>query len=191
MAETAESEVDIRAIVATSDSGGSSGALRRVLNTPAVGDVRNCLVALANPESLLAVVCGHRFRSAAELDGHNVGNLIISALYQMSGDFTAAIRMASGLLHISGEVLPSTAVPTTLYAEYEDGTVVGGEADIPFRGSRIRRVWIEPPSPLPGPGVLDAIGKADVIVLGPGSLYTSVIPNQGLFAWSFRRRLHL
>src|SRR5262249_25130610 len=145
-------------------------------NIPAVGDIRNCLIALSDVESPLAAVCSHRFSNANELDGHSVGNLFLSALYQMSGNFLEAIQSASRLLDVKGVVLPSSTISTVLCAEYDDGVIVSGEANI-TRQNTISRVWLEPETPMPCPGVLDALRDADVIVLGPGSLYTSVIPN--------------
>jgi len=176
LVDLGEERLDITAIVTASDSGGSSGSLRRALNVPAVGDIRNCLVALSDSKSLLTALCSHRFSNANELDGHSVGNLVLSALYQMSGNFCEAVQLAARLLDVNGVVLPSTALSTVLNAEYEDGTVVSGEANI-TRPAPIRRVWLEPAIPMPCPGVLQALTDADVIVLGPGSLYTSVIPN--------------
>src|SRR5205807_108009 len=160
-----------------SDSGGSTGILRQAFNMPAMGDIRNCLISLAAKDSILTSVCQHRFENPETFAGHSVGNLILSALYQMSGNFAAAVRQASELLELKGRVLPATETPVTLCALYEDGTTTVGESNIPKAGVRISRVWLEPDDPSPAPGVLEALETADAIVIGPGSLYTSIIPN--------------
>jgi uncharacterized cofD-like protein len=144
---------------------------------PAMGDIRKCLISLAGDNSILTSLCQHRFQNPENLAGHSVGNLILSALYQMSGNFTAAVQQASELLGLNGRVLPATEVPVTLCALYENGTITQGESDVPKPGLRISRVWLEPENPVPAPGVIDALESADAIVLGPGSLYTSIIPN--------------
>src|SRR5207302_6215224 len=172
-----QTPLDLTAIVTVSDSGGSTGILRQAFNMPAVGDIRNCLISLAAKESILTSVCQHRFENPENFAGHSVGNLILSALFQMSGNFAAAVRQASELLELKGRVLPATETPVTLCALYEDGTTAEGESNIPKAGVRISRVWLEPEDPSPAPGVLDALDSADAIVIGPGSLYTSIIPN--------------
>ena len=171
------SPLDLTAIVTVSDSGGSTGVLREAFNMPAMGDIRNCLISLAGNDSLITSLCQHRFDNPEHFAGHSVGNLILSALFQMSGNFAAAVRQASELLGLRGRVLPATDTPVTLCAMYEDGMTVQGEANLPKPGTAIRRVWLEPDSPAPAAGVLEALQNADAIVLGPGSLYTSVIPN--------------
>jgi uncharacterized cofD-like protein len=172
-----QTSIDLTAIVTVSDSGGSTGILRQAFNMPAMGDIRNCLISLAAKESVLTSVCQHRFDNPENFAGHSVGNLILSALYQMSGNFAAAVRQASELLGLRGRVLPATETPVTLCAMYEDGTTAEGESNIPKPGVRISRVWLKPEDPLPAPGVLDALESADAILIGPGSLYTSIIPN--------------
>ena len=173
----AHTPLDLTAIVTVSDSGGSTGILRRAFNMPAMGDIRNCLISLAAKDSILTSVCQHRFDNPGSFAGHSVGNLILSALYQMSGNFAAAVRQASDLLELKGRVLPATETPVTLCAMYENGAIAEGESDIPKPGLRISRVWLDPDDPAPAPGVLEALEAADAIVLGPGSLYTSIIPN--------------
>ena len=169
--------LDLTAIVTVSDSGGSTGVLRQAFNMPAMGDIRKCLISLAGDDSVLTSLCEHRFDNPENFAGHSVGNLILSALYQMSGNFAAAVRQASDLLRLNGRVLPATEVPVTLCALYENGMIAQGESEIPKPGMPISRVWLEPEDPLPAPGVLEALGSADAIVIGPGSLYTSIIPN--------------
>jgi uncharacterized cofD-like protein len=169
--------LEITAIVTVADSGGSTGALRDAFNMPAMGDIRKCMVSLASRESVLTSVCEHRFDNPDGIAGHSLGNLILSALYQMSGDFGGAVRQVCELLHLRGRVLPATERPVTLCAVYEDGGVAKGESDIPQPGRRIKRVWLEATHPPAAPGVLEALEKADAIVFGPGSLFTSIIPN--------------
>jgi len=169
--------LDITAIVTVADSGGSTGALREAFNMPAMGDIRKCMISIAAENALLTSVCEHRFQNPDGFAGHSLGNLILSALYQMSGDFTEAVRQACELLHLKGRVLPATEAAVTLCASYEDGGTVRGESNIPQTGRRIREVWLEPAAPAAAPGVIEALEHADVIVIGPGSLYTSLIPN--------------
>jgi uncharacterized cofD-like protein len=175
--DTGQGPIDITAVVTVSDSGGSTGTLRQAFGMPAMGDIRNCLVALAGTDSVLTSVCQHRFKNPEGFAGHSVGNLILSALYQMSGDFASAVRQAADLLGLKGRVLPSTDQPVTLCALYEDGQTVEGEANIPTRDVGVSRVWLRPDDPPPAAGVLECIRAADAIVIGPGSLYTSIIPN--------------
>jgi uncharacterized cofD-like protein len=169
--------LDITAIVTVADSGGSTGALRDAFNMPAMGDLRKCMISLAAEEAVLTSVCRHRFKHPDGFAGHSLGNLILSALYQMSGSFADAVRQACELLQLLGRVLPATEAPVTLCALYEDGGVARGEANIPQPGRRISRVWLEPQSPPAAPGVIEALEQADAIVMGPGSLYTSIVPN--------------
>ncbi len=180
--------IDITAIVTVSDSGGSTGLLRSAFGMPAIGDIRNCLLSLATADSTLASVCGHRFSRPDELAGHSLGNLVLSALYETSGDFSAAIRQASEMLRVDGCVLPSTESPVTLCALYDDGNVAEGEANVPNTEARISRVWLQPDDPKPAPGVMEALEAADIIVIGPGSLYTSIIPN--LLVEDLARAIH-
>ena len=172
-----EEPVDITAIVTVADSGGSTGALREAFNMPAMGDIRKCMLALAPERSVLTSVCEHRFENPDGFAGHSLGNLILSALFQMSGNFAGAVRQACELLHLKGRVLPATESPVTLCALYDDGGFARGESNLPCPGRGIARVWLEPTAPTAAPGVIDALERADAIVLGPGSLYTSIIPN--------------
>ncbi|MCE5190349.1 MAG: YvcK family protein [Actinomycetia bacterium] len=173
----AASDFDVTAIVTVADDGGSSGTLRRELGVLPPGDIRNCLVALAAPDSLLAEVFQYRFAAGEGLAGHSLGNLIIAALADMRGDFATAIKDASKLLGVCGTVLPSTLADVVLFAEDETGARVTGQANVAHSTSMVCSVHLEPASPPAYPPVLDAIRSADVVVLGPGSLYTSIMPN--------------
>ena len=186
--------IDIIAIVAVSDNGGSTGVLREAFSMPAMGDIRKCMIALAPEQSVLTSVCEHRFDNPASFAGHPLGNLILSALYQMSGSFAEAVSQACDLLELRGRVLPATEAPVTLCALYEDGGVACGESNIPQLGRPINRVWLEMENPekdslSPAPGVIEALAEADAIVLGPGSLYTSIIPNLLVaeIAWAIQK----
>lgn len=172
-----QQDLYVSAIVAASDNGGSTGRLRDNLGIPAVGDLRNCMVALSDPASSLADLFQHRFTSSGELDGHALGNLIVAALYQKTGSLLRAIEIASEIMPQKGQAIAVTETPTTLCASFRDGSVIRGEYQIAAKGGDIERVWLEPHCPPASEGVLDAIRKADAIVLAPGSLYTSIIPN--------------
>jgi uncharacterized cofD-like protein len=169
--------IDITAIVTVADDGGSSGILRSEMDVPPPGDIRNVMIALADEEQLLSKVLQHRFKSGNGLAGHSLGNLILVAMKEIAGDFVTGVKQLSKVLAVRGRVLPSSADQVVLKAEMEDGTVVSGESKIPLAGKRIRRVFLEPPQAKPLGEALDAIREADAIILGPGSLYTSIIPN--------------
>lgn len=165
-------------VVTVTDEGGSSGRLRDELGMLAPGDLRNCLVALSHNEPLMARLFQARYSNGATLSGHSVGNLILAALAQEEqGNFLAAVRLASEVLNIQGRVLPATLVPTRLVARLEDGREVVGETAITAAKGCVRRLTLAPAAPPPAPGVVDAIRRADVVVLGPGSIYSSVIPH--------------
>lgn len=168
---------NITAIVTVADDGGSSGRLREELGILPPGDVRNTLVALADTESLMEQLFQYRFSAGNGLRGHSFGNLFIAAMTDITGDFEQAVRESSKVLAVRGRVLPSTLESVTLHAEYEDGGTAVGEGAIPQPGRRIRRVYLEPASVKPLDDAVRALLEADVIVLGPGSLYTSVLPN--------------
>ncbi len=169
---------DITAIVAVTDDGGGTGILRREMSIPAVGDVRNCIQALANAEPAMQEMLGYRFREGS-LAGQSLGNLLLAALYDTSPSFDLAVQKLSQVLAITGRVLPVTNENITLCARFSDGAVVRGETTITAhkRASNavIDRITLEPAAPAPLPAALDAIAAADLIVLGPGSLYTSVL----------------
>ncbi len=165
------------AVVTVSDDGGSSGRLVKELGVLPPGDIRNCLVALADDESLLSELFRFRFKEGG-LEGHNFGNLFLTALTEVAGgDFEAAVKLSSQILATRGRVLPATLSSVTLCARYTDGSVVRGESAIPQKGLPIDRVYLDPAACKPPNEVLLAFADADAIVLGPGSLYTSIIPN--------------
>ncbi|SHK76513.1 gluconeogenesis factor YvcK family protein [Desulforamulus aeronauticus] len=167
---------NITAIVTVTDDGGSSGRLRDNLGILPPGDIRNCVVALADKETLMEEVLQYRFESG-ELAGHNLGNLFLAGLNNVSGGFDGAVRTLSKVLAIRGQVLPATLENVTLGAELADKTLVFGECSISASQSRIKRIFLRPEVCCPMPEALDAIQEADIIILGPGSLYTSIIPN--------------
>ena len=169
---------NITAVVTVADSGGSSGRLREEFNIVAPGDIRNCLVALADAPALMGELFQFRFSKDSELKGHNFGNLFLTAMVQLTnGDFERAVKETSKVLAIRGQVVPSTVSNLHLIAEYEDGSRTKGEAKIPNPHSRIKQLSLTDENAQPTQDALDAILQADVIILGPGSLYTSVIPN--------------
>lgn len=167
---------DLTAVVAMSDDGGSSGRLRRSHGVPPPGDVRNCLVALAEEEDLLAGLFQHRYGGESELGGHNLGNLILAALAERTGSFLKAVEVSSRVLRTVGAILPVTLEDVTLEARLADGSTVLGETAIGSCRERIERVVLCPAAAPPTPGVVEAIEEADMVVLGPGSLFTSVLP---------------
>lgn len=169
--------MEISAIVTVADDGGSSGRLRKEFHIPPPGDVRNVLLALADVEPLLDRLLQFRFNHGGPLSGHNLGNLLIAAMKEITGDFVTAIRELSRVLAVRGQVLPSSSEALQLGAVMEDGTIVMGESEIPQAGKKISRVFIEPEDAPPLPEAIDAIMAADLIVVGPGSLYTSILPN--------------
>ncbi|MEA3402905.1 MAG: YvcK family protein [Armatimonadota bacterium] len=169
---------NITAIATVADDGGSSGRLREDMGVPAPGDIRNCLVALADSEPLMTELFQYRFNGQARgLNGHSFGNLLIAALTEITGDFEQAIRETSRVLAIRGRVLPPTADPVTLCAKMRDDSVVRGESSITAAGKEIDYVYLDPPDPGAPEEVTRAISRADLIVIGPGSTFTSVIPN--------------
>jgi uncharacterized cofD-like protein len=167
----------LSAIVTVSDDGGSSGRLREELQMLPPGDIRNCMIALSEDSSLLSRLFRYRFRGDGELGGHSFGNLFLAALTEVTGDFTEAVRLSSEVLASKGHIYPATISDVRLVAELEDGTVVRGETQISASRAPIRRLHLEPEQCLPLPEVLKAIRVADVITVGPGSLYTSILPN--------------
>jgi conserved hypothetical protein, cofD-related len=169
--------IDITAIVTVADDGGSSGRLREDLQIPPPGDIRNVLAALSEVEPLFIELFQHRFRTNGDLSGHSVGNLILAAMTNITGNFATAIREMSRILNVKGRVLPSSNQSLVLHAKMEDGTTIDGESKIPLTGKRIERVFITPEEVEPLPEAIDAIREADLIIIGPGSLFTSIMPN--------------
>ena len=171
-------DVSITAIVTVADDGGSTGKIRTAYDIPAPGDIRNCLVALADDESLVSRLFQYRFTQAgSELDGHSFGNLFITALTKVTGSFERAVIESANVLNIRGRVLPSTLENVRLDAELTDGTMIQGESKIQYKEAPIRHVRLSPGDPAAYRPAVTAILNADLIVLGPGSLYTSIVPN--------------
>lgn len=169
---------NITAIVTVGDDGGSSGRLRQALGVVPPGDIRNCITALADEEKLVTELFSYRFQQGDGLEGHSFGNLFLTAVYSMTnGDMLEAARVAGRVLNSRGTVLPSTLTPIQLIAEFEDGRVVAGESNIPLQSGKIKRLTFEPGNIKPTPEAIEAIMDAELIILGPGSLYTSIIPN--------------
>jgi len=173
-----EYTANLTAIVTVADSGGSSGRLREEFNIVAPGDIRNCLVALADAPALMGELFQYRFAEGDGLKGHNFGNLFLTAMVQITkGDFKKAVEESSKVLAIRGKVIPSTVHNVHLIAEYMDGRKTQGEAKIPQVNATIKRLSLTPEDVMPTDDVLTAIAQADIIVMGPGSLYTSILPN--------------
>jgi len=168
---------DLAAVVTVTDDGGSSGRLRRDFNMLPPGDLRNCMVALSTEEDLLVQLFAHRFRNGAALKGHNFGNLFVAALTEITGDFAHAIQLASKILATRGRIYPVTTANATLVARMDDGSLVRGETLITASKKRIAELMLDPPDAAPMPETLEAIERADLITVGPGSLYTSLICN--------------
>lgn len=168
---------NVTAVVTVADDGGSSGRLREELGIIPPGDLRNCLVALADTEPLMEKLFQYRFRGKSELAGHSFGNLFIAAMNEVTGDVEQALKESSKVLAVKGQVLPASKDHVRLDAIMEDGTVVEGESNIPEVHKRIHRVRLFPEHVQPVQSALEALTSADAIILGPGSLYTSIMPN--------------
>lgn len=168
---------DLAAVVTVTDDGGSSGRLRQDFNMLPPGDLRNCMVALSEEEELLTKLFSHRFRAGFGLKGHSFGNLFVAALTEITGDFAQAVQLASKILATRGRIYPATTANTTLMANMDDGSIVRGETKITASKRRIVELTLDPPNPTPLPETLEAIERADLITVGPGSLYTSIITN--------------
>ncbi len=167
---------NLTAVVTVTDDGGSSGRLRKDLGVLPPGDIRNCMIALSEDEQLLARLFQYRFASG-ELEGHNFGNLFLTALSSITGDFAEAVKLSSGILKARGEIVPSTISNVQLDAFMDDGSRVRGETSISASRRRIVRINLVPANARPLPQTLRAIAEADLITIGPGSLFTSLVPN--------------
>lgn len=179
-----DQDVDLTAVVTVADDGGSSGILRNYINVVPPGDIRNALVALSELPDLELGVFQYRFKSSDQFfAGHAIGNLIISALSEMKGGIFQAVQELSAMMKIRGHIYPVANEPLTLNAEFTDGSILKGESEITAAHQRIKRVWVTPASDgdghqaQPAAEVLTAIKEADQIVIGPGSLFTSILPN--------------
>ena len=168
---------DLAAIVTVTDDGGSSGRLRRENRILPPGDIRNCMVALSKDETLLSQLFQYRFHAGRGLVGHNFGNLFLAALTHVTGDFVEAIRVSSKVLAVRGRIFPSTLSNVHLVAKLENGRQVHGETRITASRSRIKQLMLSPRRVKPMPKAIEAIQQANLILLGPGSLYTSILPN--------------
>jgi uncharacterized cofD-like protein len=172
-----ERQVEITAVVTVTDDGGSSGRLRRDFDILAPGDIRNCMVALSEDEALLSKLFQYRFSGGQGLKGHSFGNLFVTALTNITGDFPAAVRVSSEILTSVGRIYPASADKAILEAELANGKIVTGETKISKSRSRIEWIRLRPGPCQPLSETLDAISRADLITFGPGSLFTSIIPN--------------
>ncbi|MGK7944455.1 MAG: uridine diphosphate-N-acetylglucosamine-binding protein YvcK [Microcystaceae cyanobacterium] len=168
---------NITAIVTVADDGGSSGRLRREIGVLPPGDIRNCLASLADEEKLLTELFQYRFQAGDGLIGHSFGNLFLTAMTEITGDLEQAVAASSKVLAVRGKVLPATLSDVSLWAELDDGRFIEGESNIPEAHGKIRHIGCHPANPPALPAAIRAIEEADYIIIGPGSLYTSIIPN--------------
>lgn len=169
--------IQLTALVTVADDGGSTGRLRQDMAIPAPGDIRNVIAAMSEVEPMLIQLFQHRFSVGNELSGHSLGNLLLAAMTSITGDFYTGIKEISRVLNVKGKIYPISNENISLRAEMADGSIVVGESNIPLAGKEIHRVYLEPTDVKPLPNALTAIERADLIVISPGSLFTSIMPN--------------
>ncbi|MFB1051314.1 uridine diphosphate-N-acetylglucosamine-binding protein YvcK [Paraliobacillus sp. JSM ZJ581] len=172
-----EYPINLSAIVTVADDGGSSGRLRTEMSIPAPGDIRNVIAAMSEVEPMLLKLFQHRFKNGNGLSGHSMGNLLLAAMTSVTGDFYNGIKEISRVLNVKGNIYPIANQNMFLHAEMEDGEIIAGESNIPLANKPIKRVFLQPDPVLPLPEAIYAIKQADLVVIAPGSLYTSTMPN--------------
>lgn len=169
--------IQLTALVTVADDGGSTGRLRSEMAIPAPGDIRNVIAAMSETEPMLVELFQHRFAVGNGLSGHSMGNLLLAALTSITGDFYTGIKEISRVLNVKGKIYPISNENMSLHAKMEDGSIISGESNIPLSNKRIKRVFLSPQPVKPLPDAIQAISEADLIVISPGSLFTSIMPN--------------